>query len=71
MENPGILRERSGLVFELKYPLNREEVTAGRWVVYTTCLNCFMCKCIKVDGGGGKGGGGGGKGRRCNQPKEH
>lgn len=32
MENPGTLREKSGLVIELKNPLNCEEVTAERWV---------------------------------------
>ena len=32
MENPGTLRERSGMVIELKNPLNCEEVTAERWV---------------------------------------
>ena len=32
MENPGTLREKSGMVIELKNPLNCEEVTAERWV---------------------------------------
>jgi len=31
MENPGTLREKSGMVIELKNPLNCEEVTAERW----------------------------------------
>ena len=40
MENPGgILRERSGMVIELKYPLyyKEEEVTAERWVWHIQC----------------------------------
>lgn len=30
MENPGALREKNGIVIELKAPLNSEEVTAER-----------------------------------------
>ena len=36
-ENPGTLRERSGMVVELKNPLNYEEVTAERWVWHIQC----------------------------------
>ena len=38
MENPGTLREKSGMVIELKNPLNCEEVTAERWVWPTAKL---------------------------------
>ena len=37
MENPGILREKSGVVIELKNPLNCEEVAAKRWVWHIQC----------------------------------
>ena len=30
MENPGALREKNGVVIELKTPLNSEEITAER-----------------------------------------
>lgn len=35
MENPGALREKNGIVIELKAPLNSEEVTAERCVTMT------------------------------------
>ncbi len=31
MENPGALREKSGIVIELQMPLNSEEITAERY----------------------------------------
>lgn len=31
IENPGQLREKNGVVIELKQPLNCEEVTSERW----------------------------------------
>lgn len=31
MDNPGTLREKNGMVIELKLPLNSDEVTAERW----------------------------------------
>ena len=37
MKNPGTLRERSGMVIELKYPLYYKEVTAERWVWHIQC----------------------------------
>lgn len=33
MDNPGTLREKNGMVIELKVPLNSDEVTAERSVI--------------------------------------
>ncbi len=33
MENPGALREKSGIVIELKMPHNSEEITAERYTL--------------------------------------
>ena len=50
MDNPGTLREKNGMVIELKLPLNSDEVTAERsgqyqcsYAIYSSVL--VMCEC--------------------------
>ena len=44
MDNPGTLREKNGMVIELKVPLNSDEVTAERSVfVCELLLTWHMC----------------------------
>ena len=46
MDNPGTLREKNGMVIELKVPLNSDEVTAERSVCVCVCellLTWHMC----------------------------
>ena len=42
-ENPGTLKEKNGLVIELKHPLNCEEVTTERSVSVGVCAaSCLL-----------------------------
>ena len=44
MDNPGTLREKNGMVIELKLPLNSDEVTAER-----SACSCVPTVCVKID----------------------
>ena len=43
MDNPGTLREKNGMVIELKLPLNSDEVTAERSVRVKLLLTGHEC----------------------------